>query len=339
VRAHVVTGPGQAVVMQVADPKPTFEDLLIKVERVGICGTDVELFHGKMAYIDQGLTTFPIRLGHEWTGTVIDVGSDVNRAWIGKRVTGDTMLGCGTCSYCVKGSQHSCPNRREIGITDGWPGALAEMLLIPERFALEIPETLSLSAAALVEPGGNSLRCIEAAEVLVGQHILILGAGTIGLLAGQFALARGAIVHIVGDRENALAIARNLGMQFTYNFKEIISSKLGFDSVIDATSLPTSPNLAIKLVRPSGRVVLIGISSSPSVIDTREIVFKDVALTGILSGSPGLKGAIEIFASKKVIPDSIVSEVIGLEAVSSRLLGNRGDNAGPGPKVHVDPRI
>ena len=135
-RALVVTAPREASVLEVDAPDPGPHDLVVDVERVGICGTDVEFYTGDMAYLDHGLTHYPLRLGHEWTGTVSAVGSPALDGWLRKRVTGDTMLGCGHCRFCLGGHQHVCPDRREVGITDGWPGALAEQLLIPARFAL-----------------------------------------------------------------------------------------------------------------------------------------------------------------------------------------------------------
>jgi threonine dehydrogenase-like Zn-dependent dehydrogenase len=339
-RALVVTGPRQAAVLTVPDPVPAAGELLVEVERVGICGTDVELYGGEMAYLDQGITHFPIRLGHEWTGRVVATGSPDDASWIGERITGDTMLGCGHCDYCVGGHHHVCPNRFEVGITDGWAGALAERVLIPTRFAYAIPDSVSVTAAALVEPGGNSLRAVRAAQVEPGQSVLVLGSGTIGLLAAQFALAEGADVHLAGVREGSLALARSLGITTTVTLDEVTASPDNrFDAVIDATSIDSSPALAVRLTKPAGRVVFIGLSSSPSLVDTRTVALKDITAIGILSASPGLAGAIRSFASGAVVPDSIVSEVISLEDVPSRLQGHRGAGAGPGPKVHVDPRI
>jgi threonine dehydrogenase-like Zn-dependent dehydrogenase len=99
------------------------------------------------------------------------------------------------------------------------------------------------------------------------------------------------------------------------------------------------PALAVRLAKPAGRVVYIGLSSTPSLVDTRDIALKDITAVGILSASPGLAGAIERFASGAVVPDAIVSEVISLEEVPARFEGKRGPSAGPGPKVHVDPRL
>lgn len=338
-RALVVTAPRQAAVLEVEDPVASPGELLVEVERVGICGTDVELYTGEMAYHDQGVTHFPLQLGHEWTGRVVAVGTPEDESWLGRRVTGDTMLGCGHCDYCLSGHHHVCPDRFEVGIRDGWPGALTERVLIPTRYAYAIPESVSLAAAALVEPGGNSLRAARAASIEPGHRVLVLGSGTIGLLAALFARAEGAEVHIAGVREGSLELARSLGVHSTLRLDEIGDRENEYDSVIEATSVETMPSLAVRLAKPAGRVVYIGLSSTPSLVDSRHIALKDITAVGILSASPGLAGAIQSFAAGAVVPDALVSEVIPLEDVPSRLEGRRGATAGPGPKVHVDPRM
>ena len=338
-RALVVTSPRRAAVQEFDAPVPGAGQLLVDVERVGICGTDIELFSGEMAYIHQGRTHYPLRLGHEWTGRVAAVGPDTDESWIGSRIVGDTMLGCGTCAYCVAGTHWVCPFRFEVGVLDGWPGALAEQLLIPARFAHVVPETVGVAAAAMVEPAGNSLRAVDAAALPYGGRILVLGSGTIGLLAAQFALARGWEVHIAGRRPSSLKLAAALGVEHTLPMSELLDEPVKrFDSVIDATSIDSSPSLAIRLVKSAGRIVLIGLSGAPSFIDTRDLALGDISAVGVLSASPGLVGAIEHYASGAVRPEPLVSETVGLDEVASRLAGYRGSDAGPGPKVHVDPR-
>jgi threonine dehydrogenase-like Zn-dependent dehydrogenase len=352
-RALVLSAPRTASVMQVEAPAPGPGDLLVTVDRVGICGTDVEFYTGEMAYLEQGLTHFPLRLGHEWTGIVTGLGEGADEEWLGRRIMGDTMLGCGVCRFCLAGKHHICPDRFEVGIQDGWPGALAEQLLIPQRFAHTIPDSVSLAAAALVEPGGNSLRAVDATGLIDHGRVLVLGSGTIGLLAAQIALARGLDVEVAGERESSLALARSLGVPVTRRLSELAPEWAGvvaqkdappldhppYDAVIDATSHHASSSVAARLVDPGGRVVYIGLAGSPSHVDTRDLALKDVTAVGILSGSPGLAGAIDLFASGAVVPDALVAEVIGLSEVADRLEGRRGPNAGPGPKVHVDPRL
>jgi len=338
-RALVVEGPRRGGVQEVSEPVPQEGQLLVDVERVGLCGTDVELYTGEMAYFEQGLTHFPLRLGHEWTGRVSGVGPGTDPSWVGQRVTGDTMLGCGRCHLCLTNKQHVCADRNEVGITDGWPGALAEKMLVAVRFAHPIPDAVSITAAAMVEPGGNSLRAVEAAHLSAGDRLLVLGSGTIGLLAAQIGLGRGLDVHVAGTRPSSLELARDLGIEHTYQVADLQRHGMRrFDAVIDASSEQTMPALAVDIVSPAGRVVLIGLSSRPSHIDTRALVLADVTAVGILSASPGLQGTIDLFASGAVNPEPLVSEVIGLAQVTSRLEGRRGDSAGPGPKVHVDPR-
>ena len=335
-----VIAPRTALIQEVPYLVPGPGDLLVSVERVGICGTDVELYNGEMAYYQSGRTSYPIQIGHEWTGTVLDVGVGASKSWIGKRVTGDTMLGCGLCARCASGKTYLCDSRIELGITDGWGGALAEQILIPERFAFEIPASISVAAAAMIEPAGNSLRSVEATGLGENQKLLILGSGTIGLLAAQFALAKNIEVHITGERESSLKLANDLGVRYVHRIDQIRdSSSREFDAVIDASSAEYMPSLAIQKVIPGGTVVLIGLSEAPSLIDTRSVVLQDISVVGILSASPGLQGAIDYFASGAVNPEPLIAEIIGLGDVVDRLEGRRGTAAGPGPKIHVDPRI
>ena len=115
-RALIIDGTRSASVQRVAVPVPGPGQVVVAVHRVGICGTDVELFTRELPYFEQGKSRFPLCPGHEWCGTVFDVGADVDPRWVGERVTGDTMLGCGRCDRCASGRHHVCENRSEIGI-------------------------------------------------------------------------------------------------------------------------------------------------------------------------------------------------------------------------------
>ena len=182
-RAFVVHGPREASVEDVAPPVAAVGQVVVDIDRVGLCGTDVEFFTGEMAYLHQGHAAYPIRLGHEWCGTVSAVGIGVAPGWLGRRVTGDTMIGCGHCERCLGGRSHLCDDRAEVGIRRGWPGALAPQMTVPATSLHPLPDTVDNVAGALVEPGANALRAVQAAGVAPGSWVLILGAGTIGLLA------------------------------------------------------------------------------------------------------------------------------------------------------------
>ncbi|WP_236796195.1 zinc-binding dehydrogenase [Amycolatopsis sp. GM8] len=332
-RAFVVTAPGEAGVKEVEPPVAVAGEVVVDVERVGVCGTDVEFFTGEMQYLHDGHAQFPMRLGHEWTGTVRAVGDGVDPGWLGKRVIGDTMLGCGKCRRCRTGYQHVCEFRAEIGIRGGRPGALAEQLPVPVTALHELPDTVGVTSGALVEPGGNALRAVRGADLRPGDRLLVLGPGTIGLLAAMFARAAGAEVHVLG-LPGSQDFVRSLGFEYAWTMESL--PWLPFDAVIDASNAPALPARAVELVEPGKRVVYIGLSGSPSRIDTRSLALKDVTAVGVLSGSPGLAGAIEHYARGAVDPRPLVAATVGLDEVASVLAGER-PGAG-GPKIHVDPR-
>ncbi len=300
-----------------------------------MCGTDVELFTGEMAYLHSGEAAYPLRIGHEWCGTVSAIGAGVDAAWLGRRVTGDTMLGCGRCDRCRAGRQHLCADRFEVGIRNGWPGALAERLAVPASSLHGLPDAVDDAAAALVEPGGNAWRAVEAAHVEPGGRLLVVGAGTIGLLVALVAAARGIEVHLVARREAAAGFARSLGFSHVWPSDGIPS--IAWDAVVDASNSADVPALAVDLVEPGGRVVWIGLAGEPSLVDSRRVTLKDVTVVGILSGSPGLAGAIDLYASGRIDPTPLVAGVVGLGDVAGVLAGDRHAGWGDAPKVQVDP--
>jgi threonine dehydrogenase-like Zn-dependent dehydrogenase len=337
VRAFVVTGPGECSVQEVDPPRAAPGEVVVDVARVGVCGTDVEFFTGEMAYLHDGHAAYPMRLGHEWCGVVSAVGSDVDESWLGRRVAGDTMLGCGRCARCRSGRQHLCEDRFEVGIRGGKPGALAEQLAVPASSLVALADDVDDTAGAMVEPGGNALRAVRAAHLAPGDRLLVLGPGTIGTLATQFARAAGAEVHVLGEREPSLGFARSLGLDGVWTAADLPA--LAFDAVIDASTAASLPALALELVAPGKRVVYIGISGTPSMIDTRTMLLKDVTAVGILSGSPALAGAVEAYANGSVDPRPLVAATIGLAEVGEVLAGRRPAGAGAGPKIHVDPQL
>ncbi len=337
VRAFVVTAPRQCEVQHVAPPSAGAGQVVVDVERVGVCGTDVEFFTGAMPYLQDGHAEFPMRLGHEWCGVVVEVGDGVDDRWVGRRVTGDTMLGCGVCRRCQRGNQHVCEFRFEVGVRGGFPGALAEQLAVPVTALHALPDTVDEVLGALVEPGGNALRSVWAAGLSPGDRLLVLGPGTIGLLVALFARAQGVEVHLLGRSNRSLEYARTLGFEGVWGTEDV--PDLPFDAVIDASNAPALPARALALVEPGQRVVYVGLAGSPSLADTRTLVLKDVTAVGILSASPGLAGTIDRYASGSVDPRPLVAATVGLDGVGPILAGERPPGAGLGPKMHIDPRI
>lgn len=336
-RAFVLTGPGQGAVQDVPTPTPVPGEVVVDVERVGVCGTDTEFFTGEMAYLHQGHAAYPMRLGHEWCGIVTALGDGVDAAWLGRRVMGDTMLGDGTCRRCRHGHQHVCESRQEVGIRGGRDGALAEQIAVPTSSLHVLPESVDPLLGALVEPGGNALRAADAAHAGPGDRVLVTGLATIGALVAMFLRARGVEVHLLGRSQRSRDFIRGLG--FEHVWTEDGLPDVPFDAIVEASNAVHLPARALDLVEPAGRVVYVGLAGSPSTIDTRDLALKDVTAVGILSASPGLDDTIAAYAGGVIDPRPLVAATISLDGVGAVLAGERPPGCGAGPKFHIDPRL
>ena len=336
-RAFVVTGPGRCSVDEVEPPRADRGQVVVDIERAGVCGTDVEFFTGEMAYLQQGHAHYPMRLGHEWCGRVASVGTGVDTEWIGVRVTGDTMIGCGHCERCRRGRHHVCADRVELGIRGGWPGALAEQMTVPVPALRRLPTAVDAAAGAMVEPGGSAYRAVDGCGLAGGERLLVVGPGTIGLLVALFARARGFEVHVLGVEPHTLDFARTLGVDGAWTESDL--PDLPFDAIVDATNSASIPARALDLVEPGRRVVYVGLAGTPSNIDTRTLALKDVTAVGILGGSAGLRGAINDYASGRVDPRPLVAATVSLDEIGAVLGGTSPRHAGHGPKIQVDPRV
>lgn len=334
-RALVLHGPGNASIEQVPAPVAGPGQVVVDVHRVGVCGTDTEFFHGGMAYLATGQASYPLRPGHEWCGVVSQLGEQVDAGWLGRRVTGDTMLGCGRCERCRRGRQHICEHRFEVGVLGGWHGAVAEQVMVPARSLHALPDAVDDSAGAMVEPGGNSLRAALSAQAGPGSRVAVFGPGTIGLLAAAFVRHLGADVHVIGRSAGGLELARSLGFA-AWSTDRL--PDLRFDAVIDGSDSPTVPAAAVELVEPGGRVVCVGLAAQASPVDARRLVLRDVTVVGHLSGSPAIADTIAAYADGGVDPVPLVAATVALDRAPAVLAGWRPDDAGPGPKIHLDPR-
>ena len=165
--------------------------VLVRIARLDICGTDVHLFTGEIAYMKNGLSSYPFRPGHEWSGTVVAVADDVSEVAPGDRVVGEPFLSCGRCEQCRLGRRNHCPARHELGVRGDSPGAAAEYLRVPVGNVARIASSVDSSNAVPCEPFVTVLHALSATRLEPGERIGVIGAGTIGLLAVQVASAMG----------------------------------------------------------------------------------------------------------------------------------------------------
>jgi 2-desacetyl-2-hydroxyethyl bacteriochlorophyllide A dehydrogenase len=336
VRALVITGPREAAVADVPDPAAGPGDVLVDVHRVGLCGTDVAFFTGEMPFLHDGRARYPMRIGHEWMGVVAGVGEGVAAELLGQRVTGDTMLGCQGCGRCSAGRQHTCADRFEVGVLGGFDGALAERVVVPATSLFVLPDSVDDASGAMVEPSGNAFRSLTASRVLPGDDLLIIGPGTLGLVAAMAAHARGVNVHLVGRSDRGLDFARSLGIGTVSTWEGIPDRP--YRAVINASTTDVVGR-ALEWIEPGGTIVCVGLSHEPAMLDTRELVFNDLSVVGILSGSPGMQTTIDAFASGEVDPHPLIAATYGMDRAAEILSGARPPGSGPGPKFLIDPRM
>ncbi|HTV10369.1 MAG TPA: alcohol dehydrogenase catalytic domain-containing protein [Acidimicrobiales bacterium] len=308
-------------------------EVTVEVSCAGFCGTDMEFYKGTMVYLAEGRASYPVRIGHEWAGVVSAVGEGADRSWLGRRVTGDTMLGCGNCRRCLSGFHHVCQYRTELGIRGGRPGAMAERVSVPARSLCPLPDEVDDSMGAMVEPAGSAWRAVSSAALRAGDRVLVAGAGTIGLLTAMFARAVGAEPHLLERSARSREFARSIGFADVWPEEELPDEP--WDAIIDATDAVGLPAKALELVEPGKRVVFVGIASEPSLLDSRVLALKDVTAVGILGASAGLREAVAAYASGLVDPRPLIASTLSPEGLAGVLAGERPPGAGEGPKFHV----
>lgn len=284
-RALVKTGRGRGLVemRNVPKPEPSLGEVLVKVKAVGVCGTDIHVFQDEMIYEP------PVTLGHEFTGTIAELGREV-RGWkLGERVVAEPHLNsCGVCGYCRSGIIQLCPHKKG----PGWmiDGAMAEYIKVPYNLLHRVPGDISDDEAALAEPTAivaNAL--LERTPVRAEELVLILGPGPIGLLASQIAKAYGArkvvLAGVSSDEALRLPLARKLKIDHVVNTEEVnlreiideLSEGKGADLVVEASGAQAAVNQAIDLVRINGRLSIIGIPVREQIaVDWTKAVFKAV---------------------------------------------------------------
>lgn len=304
--ALVFAGPGAARWQDVAVPEERVGEVLVRVERAGICGTDLALLDGSMGYLASGLTRYPLRPGHEWCGTVVAVAEGVTGLRPGDRVVGDPFLSCGRCAQCRAGRRDQCPTRNEIGVRGDAPGAAAEYVAVPVENLAVVPPGLDPAAAVLAEPLVTVLHALSVLRLGAGESVGVIGAGTLGMLAAQVARAAGADVTLYarGDRAER---ARGCGAEFV---RVADAGTDRHDVVLEASGGDGSLGLAVQLARPAGRVAIVGVPGAAETLDAMPLVVKGLEVTGVLGGLGFLERAVRLLADGIVRPDAIIETVL-----------------------------
>ncbi len=273
-KALVYTSPKELEYRDEPDPMPEPGEALIRVEASGICGSDMHAYHGHDPRRNPGLI-----LGHEFAGTIIDGPG------IGRRVTGNPLISCGRCEFCLQGRNNLCADRSMVGMTR--PGAFAQYMSIPEKELIDIPDDMTATHAALTEPGATALHGLVAGQramirPIAESKVMVIGGGAIGMLAALLLRSWGARETWVAETHQGRReqIARHAGAQ---TFDPTAGEGPGSDScdlVIDAVGAVPTRNLMISTVKPGGVAVHIGLQDWASEIDMRKLTLAEITLIG-----------------------------------------------------------
>jgi len=282
------------------DPRPASGESLIRVRMAGICGTDLELARGYMAY--RGIP------GHEFVGEVVE---STARASAGKRIVGEINAACGRCRLCMANLERHCPNRTVLGIA-GRNGAFAEFLTLPEGNLVELPDSIPDELGVFVEPIAAAYEIFEQVHLGRNEKILILGDGRLGAIVGLVLWAE-TYDPLIGGHH-----AEKLDLLAALSLKTELEQHLepGFDTVIDCTGNPDGFRRAIELVRPRGRIILKSTAANSVDLNLAPIVINEISLIGSRCGR--FAPAVQALVSGKIDPRPLISALYPLtEAVNA----------------------
>ena len=333
-KAAVMHDTHDVRVEDVPVPEPGPNEVLVEIRAVGVCGSDVHYY--EEGRIGSFVVREPLILGHESMGTVVALGEGATKHEVGERVTLEPGVPDGTCRECRSGRYNLCPNVRFFA-TPPIDGAFTNYVSINEDFAFALPDNLSDNAGALMEPLSVGIWACKKGRVTAGDHVLVTGAGPIGLVTMQVAFAQGAtevtVTDVAGER---LEIARNLGATRVLNVAEepLDEAGLEVDVLIECSGNERALGDGLRCVRPAGFAVVVGMGPNEETsVPLAFIQTREITLTGTFRYANTYPTAIDLAATGKVDLDAIVTSHYGLAETEEALQASGKDPANVKPMV------
>ncbi|MGO4890444.1 zinc-binding alcohol dehydrogenase family protein [Anaerobacillus sp. MEB173] len=295
-------------------------EVLVKVKMVGICGSDIHIYHGT-----NPLATLPRVIGHEVTGEVIEVGEDVKNVVVGDKVVVEPIESCGSCYACQSGRRNVCSNLEVYGVHKD--GGMQEYLVMPENIVHKVNDSLDWKEAVLVEPFTIGAQANWRGDVREGDMVLIMGAGPIGLCCLKIAKAKGAKCIITDLSQERLDFAKTWGADYIVNVSEKdvkdavfeITEGEGANVVIDAVCIQKTFEDAVEVVSPAGRVVVLGFDTRPSQISQLPITKKEVTIVGSRLQTNQFPEVIKLLNDKSINIEEMVTHEFKLEDIQKAI--------------------
>ena len=282
-------GEGNMEIREIAEPSPGPDQVKIEVKAVGICGSDIHIYHDE---IDIPMNP-PFVVGHEFCGVIAELGQGVSGWQVGDRVTSETAFSvCERCNYCRTGHYNLCKERKGVGFW--YDGAFTQHIVVPEKRVHRLPDNVDFIAGALCEPLSVVTHgVIELSHVEVGNTVLVSGPGAIGLLAGQVARAEGARVIMSGTSldSNRFELAESLGFEELVNVQEQdigdyihkTTGGLGVDVVLECSGAPEAARTGLEVIKKQGVYAQLGLFGKPFELNFEQIAYKELRVTGSFS--------------------------------------------------------
>jgi threonine 3-dehydrogenase len=285
-KALVKARPEPGIWLQeIPEPRVGHNDVLIRVRKTAICGTDMHIYNWD-AWAQKTIPV-PMAVGHEYCGEVVEIGSEVAGIKPGDRVSGEGHITCGYCRNCRAGRRHLCRNTVGVGVNR--PGCFAEYLAIPAVNTFKLPASIGDDTASILDPLGNATHTALSFN-LVGEDVLITGAGPIGIMATAIARFAGARHIVITDvNEYRLALAKKMGASIALNVKQgslddamkELGMQEGFDVGLEMSGNPAAFRELLRTMHHGGSVALLGIPPEEMAIDWNQVIFKGLVIKGI----------------------------------------------------------
>jgi 2-desacetyl-2-hydroxyethyl bacteriochlorophyllide A dehydrogenase len=328
-RAAVIKSIGEIGIETVDDPTPDRRQAVVQVEAVGLCGTDLHILQGEFA------PSLPLIPGHEFAGVVVATGADVDLVAEGDRVAVDPSLYCFECHYCRIGRNNLCLHWGGIGVTTA--GGAAEFVAVPAANCVKLPDSVRTGDATLIEPLSCAVRGYDVLTSQLGAHVLIYGAGTMGLMMLELAKRVGAAsVDVVDVNADRLKLAEQLGCSRTATSADEIEMRYGWELVVDATGNAKAIQDGLGRVGRGGTFLQFGVAdyAARATIDPYRIYNKEITITGSMAVLHSYERAADLFASGVLDPTVFITDRYPLERYADAIDAFKG---GAGLKTQVLP--
>ena len=328
-KAAVITAPGNVEVTSVDDPAPAAGQVVVEVAACGLCGTDLHILQGEFA------PSLPLIPGHEFAGVVAATGSGVTDLREGERVAVDPSLYCHECHYCRIGRNNLCLRWGGIGVTV--PGGAAEYVAVPAANCVRLPEHIATEDAPLIEPLSCAVRGYDVLTSQLGAHVLIYGAGTMGLMMLELAKRTGAAsVDVVELSAERLKMARELGCTSAVTSADELDQPFGWELVVDATGNARAIQDGLGRVGPGGTYLQFGVADYATrvTIDPYRIYNKEITITGSMAVLHSYERAAELLAAGVLNPSAFITDRLPLTDYAQAIERFR---SGAGLKTQVRP--